>query len=112
MFFLVFSRRVFKLEVLSFPLHLLNKILPIDHLQMPDTSVLVTVLGAIFRINVLARINLYLKMLLATLQCTTHYHGHHFGVSVLEGLVFDVNILRLGPFPDTVSVLAVFRAVL
>ena len=78
---------------------------------MPDPAILVAMLWTVLGIYVLARINFYLKMLFATFQCAVHHHGYHFGVTVLEGLVLDVNIFWFGSFPYTVSVLTMFGTV-
>jgi hypothetical protein len=100
-----------KFEVFPFLLHLLDKVLAIYHLQMPYPPVFVPVLGTVFRVNILARINFHVKMLVASFKCAIHDHGHHFCIIVLEGLIFDIDVLRLGPLPDTIPVLAVFRTV-
>jgi hypothetical protein len=102
----------FDLKVLAFLEHLFDKIFAADLLQMTDALILVAMLRAILWINVLARIDFDFELVLALLQRAVHYHGNDFGVIVLERLVFNIHIFRLGPFTDTVPVLSVFRAIL
>jgi hypothetical protein len=109
---LIFGPTVLDLEVFAFPLHLLDQILAADLLQVPDPPVLVPVLRAILGINILARIDLHLKLVVAAFQGAVHDHGDDFGITVLECLVLYINVFRLGPLPDAVPVLAVLRAVL
>lgn len=111
MLFIAASRRMLKFEVFPFLLHLLDEILAVDHLQMPHPPVFVPVLGTVFRVNILARINFHVKMLIASFKRTLHDHGHHFSIIVLEGLILDIDVLRLGPLPDTIPVLTVFGTV-
>ena len=103
--------RMFELEVLSLPLHLLDKIFTADLLQMPDTTVFVAVLRAVLRINVLPGIYLHLELMVATLEGAVHDHRHHFSIAMLECLVLDVDVFWFGPLPDAIPVLTVFRAI-
>ncbi len=68
--------------------------------------------GQYFRINILPRVDFHLKLMVAPFESTVHDHGHHFGITVLEGLVLDVDVFRLGPFPDAIPVLTVLGTIL
>jgi hypothetical protein len=105
-------REVLQFKILTLLLHEFDKVRAIDQLQMPDTPVFVSMFGTVFGIDILAWINLYFKLMDAAFQSTVHDHGHHLGVTVLERLIFYINILRFCPLPDPVSVLPVFRAIL
>jgi hypothetical protein len=111
MLFVAAARRMLKFEVFPFLLHLLDEVLAVYHLQMPHPPVFIAVLGTVFRVNILARINFHVKMLIASFKRAIHHHGHHFRIIVLEGLIFYIDVLGFGPFPDTIPVLAVFRTV-
>jgi hypothetical protein len=91
--------------------HLFDKILSADKLQMTYSAVLVTVFRAILGINILTRIHLYLKLMIAALQGACHYHCNDFGIVVLVCLILYVYIFRLGPLAYAVSVLTMFRAI-
>jgi hypothetical protein len=69
------------------------------------------VLGTVFGVNVLTRVNFYLKLIVAPFKRAVKDHGDHFGVIMLEGLVLDIDIFRLCPFADPVPVLPVLRTI-
>jgi hypothetical protein len=105
-------REVFKLKILPFLLHKLDEVRPVDELQMPDSSVFVPMFRAVFGINVLARVDFHFKLMRAPLKIAVHQHGYNLGVTVLKGLIFDVYIFGLGPFPNPIAILAMLGAIL
>lgn len=109
---LIFGPAMLDLEVLAFTLHLLDQILAADLLQVPYPPVLIPVLRAVLGINILARVDFHLKLVVAAFKGAVHDHGDDFGITVLECLVLYIYVFRLGPLPDAVPVLAMLRAVL
>jgi hypothetical protein len=109
---IIFGPAVLDLEVLTFLFHLLDQVLAANLLQVSDPPVLIPVLRAVLGINILARIDFHLKLVVAAFQGAVHNHGDDFGIAVLECLVLYINVFRLGPLPDAVPVLAMLRAVL
>lgn len=100
------------LGYLGLQLHLLNQVLATDCYQVADALELVSVFMAIFGIHILPWIYFNLKLIATSLKRTGHDRGHHLGIGVLVGLIFDVDVFGLGAFANTIPVLPVLRTIL
>lgn len=109
---ILFGTFLIDLNAFTFGLHFLNQVFATNELQVANTFVLVAVLRAVLRIDILPGINLHFELMVTTFKSTVHHHGDHLGVGVFESLVFDVDVFGLGPLPDTIPILPVFRAIL
>src|SRR5271157_6078812 len=79
---------------------------------MSNPLVFVAMFHTVFRINILPRINFYFEFVITGFERTVHHHGDHFGITVFESLVFNIDVFGFCPFADTVSVLPVLRTIL
>jgi|WetSurMetagenome_2_1015567.scaffolds.fasta_scaffold81030_1 hypothetical protein len=73
--------------------------------------VFVPMLRTVFWIDKLPWINLYLELAAATFKGAIREHRDHFGIAMLERLIFYINILRFDLLLDAVRGLAMLRAV-
>jgi hypothetical protein len=78
---------------------------------MTYSFIFIPVLGTEFGVNILTRIDLYLKLIVAPFKRAVENHDDHFAVIVLERLVLDIDVLRLCPFSNSVPVLPVLRTI-
>lgn len=102
---------VLQLKILTLLLHKLDKVGAIDEFKMADAPVFVPVFRTVFGVNILSRINFYFELMGTPFKIAVHHHRNYFGITVLERLILDVDILRLRPLADPITILAMLRAI-
>jgi hypothetical protein len=79
---------------------------------MTNPAILIPMIGTVLGIYVLTRVDLHLKLVIASFERASHNKRYNFSVPVFVRLIFDIDVFGFRALADSVSVLSVFRAIL